>query len=577
MTTLQQISLLSLVLWNISTFSLPLQILHTNDLHGFFESSVQDTKVGGYAKLKTLMDKNVDEAKDKGIRTLLLDAGDFLEGSLFYMVDNGLATWKIMDLMGFEAVTIGNHDWLMGTKGLNQMLKNHPPKFDYLGANFKVTTPGAYQHIRKHIKEYKVIDYKGMRIGIVGLTTNELFYSWAFKGGKISDPAKVAEKIVKKMRAKENLDFVIALTHVGVSKDREIVQKSRGIDLVIGGHSHTALFEPLYAKDKDGKQVPIVQAGSHGRFLGKLLLDLEKGNPLKVLDYTLVPVVQERLADDPQVMNFVAQARTRLNLEYGFDWLTTVIGTTKIPLIHSSWKMTPWTAIITDALRESVGADVSIHSPNFGGSNLNVGDITREDIFQSHPRVFDLENRMGWHIYTVEATGVLLKSIIRLAVKTQQPLSFGGVSFDLIDDRNNEVVMRSGYWDFSWDSETSPQSTPYAPEDESLVGRYLGIDGKFRVTNIRINGKKIRLFRRYKLAINEGIVVGGLGISGVVKLLLRKISRTDITVWEGIMKKVEKMGTITSEYGMSDWTEVERPNRAPYFKSRTRFFKPGRR
>lgn len=525
------------ILISTNLFAERLQIIHTNDLHGFFDHSVYNRDVGGYARVKTVIDRLKAQAASEGIESLVVDGGDFMEGNLYYMANNGAKTFNIMSAMGYDAVVIGNHDFLMGTKNLNELLKENPPKFDYLGANFKLDGTALYTGIRKNVKDYAIYEKAGAKIALMGLTTDELFYAWAFKNGKIKKPGKTADKIAKKIRKNENPDFVIALTHLGTRKDQKMINKSSGIDLVVGGHSHQALFNPIYFPNKNGVKVPVVQAGSHGKFVGKLVIDVIPGKPLKIVSYDLIPVRHSKIEEDEVVADFVRRSREKINNLYGEDWLNEVVGFTEIPLVHSGWRMTPWTAWITDAVRESVDADLSFHSPNFGGANLPVGRITKEDLFNTHPRAFDHKEKLGWSVYSVDIYGVVIKSVVRLVLKTQQPLAFSGITFDLVDKKNN-IVYTNGQW------------TGVEGDDpkEDVFNKYLGIDGKFRVKNIKINGEGVKSFKKYRVALNEGIVVGGLGISSVVKFLLRKITKSEISVWQALIKKMSREGIITRDY-----------------------------
>ena len=112
------------------------QILHTNDLHSYLESTIKDPKKGGYATLKTLIDREKLRAMKQGIPTLVLDAGDFLEGNLFFLSDGGKQVMRVMNQMGYDAAVLGNHDWLMGTRQMDDYLKEVPPNFPLLAANF---------------------------------------------------------------------------------------------------------------------------------------------------------------------------------------------------------------------------------------------------------------------------------------------------------------------------------------------------------------------------------------------------------------------------------------------------------
>jgi len=509
------------------------QILHTNDLHGFLENSVTDPKRGNYAALKAKMDHLEQLALNKDIPTLRLDAGDFLEGNMFYLAEKGRRVWNIMKLMDYDAITVGNHDWLMGTGELEKLLEESPPNFAYLGANFVVRNP-LYQTVKNTVRPYTSFEFYGKKIAIMGLTTDELFYSWRFNGGSIKEPEETARLLEMRLKGK-GIDKLIALTHTGAYTDQKVVKKTEYLDLVIGGHSHTELFKPIYQSNKLGRKIPIVQTGSHGRWLGKLLLDISKDEGVEVVSYELVPVYS--LAQrDPIVDTFTKTSREILNRDYGEEYLSEVIGHTEIPLSSSVSRITPWSKLVTDALREATGAEISVHSPGFGGATIMPGPVTREMVFNTYPRVFELEDRYGWYVWEVEVYGVVLKSILRLVLKTQQPAIFSGISFNLVD-RNNEVLKIDPFTLVG--GRESGVDNPFR-----LINRYLGIDANFRVENIKIDGKGINPFRKYRMALPEGIVVGGVGISQVVNYLLRHGNRSKATIWDAMNQKVEKMKVI---------------------------------
>lgn len=540
--TLRSLIFTLLFISSFQTTATIVQILHTNDLHSYYDHTIIDPTRGSYAAMKAKMDELEAAAAKDGVATLRFDAGDFLDGNLFYMADRGRRGFRMMERMGYDAVAVGNHDWLMGGRELNDMLKEQPPTFEYLGANFKAVNP-LYTSIKKHVQEYTVFRVDDFSIGVMGLTTNELFYKWRFTGGDISNPTKVGAKLSEKMKNKYGHDYVIALTHVGLSGDKKIVKESSDIDLVIGGHSHTAIKQPLMVKNKLGKYTPIVQTGAHVRFLGQMKVKLVKGKPFEIIEYNLVPIFSGEKRDEV-VDQFVDDSRAILNQDYGEDFLQEVLGYSQIKLRNSEAILTPWTRLITDAIKESVDADLSFHSPGFGGASLPPGKITREMVFNSYPRVFDLDDKYGWSIYKVNVHGIILKSLIRLILKGQFPVTFSGVTFDLIDDRN-EVI----------DINTSIIPREVAEDSNNplgMVGQFLGIDRDFDVVNIRVNGSPILPHRQYRVAMPEGIVSGGLGISGSVRYLLRRISKTEMTVWEAISNKVKEVGVINYNYGIGD-------------------------
>jgi 5'-nucleotidase / UDP-sugar diphosphatase len=541
---------LSCMLYSFSAYAVKLQILHTNDLHGYLESTVINKEKGGYHNIKKIFVDQTSLAKEKNIQTLRFDGGDFSEGSIFYLTEKGRRNFELMNLLNYDAVVLGNHDWLMGTKELNQILDDVPPQYSLLAANLRPKSL-IFPALSKTVDKYKIFTVGNIKIAVIGLITDEKFYEWKFDKCKIKDPIKTAKKLAKKLKKKEGVDFVFVLSHIGVLNDKKVIEANSHIDLVVGGHSHTELHKPFYVKDKTGALRPIVQTGEHGNFVGKLILDLEKNRPLKIQDYQLIPVINnnktDQVATTPaeaaavDIKQYVAETRELLHARYSKEWLSEVIGKTEVPLVNSFGQITVWTALVTDSLRECTNADFSANSPGFGGSNLPPGNITREDIFQTYPRIFNLNDKYGWHLYEVEIRGFWLKTIIKLILSRQMPVAFSGVTFDIVN-KNNEIlpVQYGDIVDGGHDT------------NSNFIMKFLGINTEFKIRNIQIKGEKIKWNRKYKMALPEGIILGGVGITKLVKVILKNISKTNHSVWSCINKKVSKEKVITSKYRRSN-------------------------
>lgn len=480
-----------------------LQILHTNDIHSYFDHTDHEPDRGGFANLKAVMDQQEAIAYEQGVDTLRVDAGDFMEGTIFYMAEYGRKSFDMHNMMGYDVAVIGNHDYLMGTDDLNSIVGDVNPDFAYLGANVKVDS--RFKHIRKHMVPYKMINHKGIKIAFLGLTTNDLLYSWRLYDGVIEKPIKVAKKWAKKLKNEMGADVVIAVTHIGFGKDKKLAKKVPEIDLIIGGHSHDALFAPHWQKSKKGKKVPIVQAGHHAEYLGKLLLDVSKDG-LKIVDYELLPVhAQEN--PDQDVADFVADSLENIKSIYGEEHLEHFVAQSYISPENEEGK-TMWSHFTADAMREAVDCQISIQQENMSGPNFPVGEINRFKIYQAHPRWFDFSDRDGWHVYRARVNGFVLRAVFKAVMNLGLPLNISGITFD--------------WWKTPW--------------------------GSYWVKKMRINGKKINPFKTYTIALPEGIVRGGYGISPLVGLLLKKSHKTPITVVKAIEDKLTRERGVGDDY-----------------------------
>lgn len=467
------------------------QILHTNDTHSYLNSATHDENTGGSARLKSLIDFYKNKAQEDKIKTIVMDAGDFTEGNLYYMADNARKVFEIHNEMGYDVGSLGNHDYLMGTHDLDKILGEMDLKFSLVAANLKISS--NFKNIREKITPYKELEIDGIKIAVLGLTTNEIFYSWRFEGGQVTNPYKAAKHYEQVLKQRNN-DFIIALTHIGVLNDIKLAERTKYIDLIVGGHSHTALYEASYGVNKNKRRVPIVQAGMHTEYLGRLVVDLVKGKPLKVVSYELVPVKYE--AADTKIKSMVEEANNDLDSAYGKEWLDEKVGYSDLKA-NDKEGARKWAYFITDSMKEKSGADIAIHTPFMNGEDFPVGAITRRDLFNSIPRVFDLTEKFGWNIYTTRIKGVWLRLVFEALTHFGQPLTFSGVN----------------------------------------IG-YTKTEHGIKVKHLLVNGKTINPFKYYTVAFTEGIVRGAEGISPYTSALLRSPKNTKFKIWSTLEEKV---------------------------------------
>lgn len=446
------------------------------------------------ARLKTLINFYKNDAESKGIKTLVVDAGDFLEGNIYYMAKDGRATFNVHNEMGYDIGTLGNHDYQMGTAELDKILGEIDLKFSLIVANLDVSS--KYTNISTKIKPYKELKIDNMKVAFLGLTTDEVFYKWRMIRGAVKNPIDSAQEYEKELKDRGN-DFIIALTHIGVLRDIKLAEKTKYIDLIVGGHSHTALYEPVYGENKKKVRVPIVQAGMHTEYLGKLVIDLVKGKPLKVVSYELVPVTMETAAEDENISTLVKEADIELNTSYGEDWLNEKVGYSDLQ-VKDEKGARKWAFFITDVLREKAGADIAIHAPEMNGSNFPVGDITRRSILNSIPRVFEVNQKYGWDIYTTRIKGAWLRVTMDALSYFGQPLTFSGMKMEY-------------------------ERGPFG----------------FKIRKMTVNGKKVNPFKTYTVAFTEGIVRGAEGIDPRTVAILRHPENTNFKIWAAMEEKIK--------------------------------------
>lgn len=247
-----------------------LTILHTNDTHSQIEPKSNNT--GGYARRMGLIAQERKADPD----LLLLDAGDFCQGTPYFNFFHGRVEIDAMNRMGYDAATLGNHEFDNGLDTLAAVLKT--ANFPIVCANYDFTGTA----LEGLIKPYTIIRRAGLKIGIFGLGCDPkgLISDKNFLPAVYLHPYSVAQEMANELRAK-GCDVVICLSHLGTEAkagdavgDTEMVAQTRGIDVVIGGHTHK-LYDNLRVANLDGDSIPLCQMGKSGIYLGKIVLDLD--------------------------------------------------------------------------------------------------------------------------------------------------------------------------------------------------------------------------------------------------------------------------------------------------------------
>ena len=249
-----------------------LVILHTNDSH----SQIEPLRVGrdkGYGGVERRMEyiRQVREQYGKD-KVLLLDAGDYNQGTPYFTVAKGDLEMELVNAMKYDVATLGNHEFDNGQQELARRLKK--ARFTTLTCNYDFSATC----LKKLVKPWTIVKRGGMKIGIVGATSyleGNVMHSHLDGMKRLNTIAEV-NRWAEFLKKEKKCDLVIFLSHLGYRggtqdrpSDEILVAASRNIDLVIGGHSHTFIKSPLIVKDLDGKDVPIVQAGCQGVQVGK--------------------------------------------------------------------------------------------------------------------------------------------------------------------------------------------------------------------------------------------------------------------------------------------------------------------
>ena len=256
-----------------------LVVLHTNDTHSCImplNPNLADTAVagrGGFLRRVAM----IKEERAKNPDLLLIDSGDFSQGSPFYTMFKGDVEIGLMNLMGYDAVTIGNHEFDFGMENMARIFKM--AKFPVVCANYDFT--GTC--VEGLVKPYVIIKRNGLKIGLFGLSPQleGLVDLSKCKGVTYLDPVEVGNRVAAELKHDKKCDVVICVSHLGWLRpdemgDQKLLASSKDIDLVLGGHSHSYFKALRYVNNADGKAVPVDQNGKNAMYVGKLTLSFDK-------------------------------------------------------------------------------------------------------------------------------------------------------------------------------------------------------------------------------------------------------------------------------------------------------------
>lgn len=249
-------------------------ILHTNDVHSHIDAfPVNHPKYPGMGGVVQRA-KLIEQIKKENSNVLLLDAGDSFQGTPYYNYYGGELEFKLMSKLGYEATTIGNHEFDNGIDGLASQMQH--AKFQILSANydFKNTIMHPF------VKPYQIFMKDGIKVGVFGLGVElaGLVDKKMYKETVYLDPVETSTEMVRILKKVEKCDLVICLSHLGYSYNNEpnkicdlkLAELTQDIDLIIGGHTHTFLDKPVIAKNAIDKEVLINQVGCFGINLGRV-------------------------------------------------------------------------------------------------------------------------------------------------------------------------------------------------------------------------------------------------------------------------------------------------------------------
>lgn len=501
-----------------------LTILHTNDLHQHYRADAADSEknpynLGGIGRLKTL----VDRLRAGKPNTVLLDAGDWSEGIMYFAAEAGSDMLRIMDAIGYDAVVVGNHDFLNGPTQLASTIERANPRFPVLGANKNVEAVADRARIEQLVPDYSILNVGGVRVGVIGLLTEDFFYYDYFKPGRITSAVESASRIAQRMHDEKLADVIVLLSHNLFDTNVKWAKAVPWVNVVISGHSHRKINQPVTTTNA-GRTVYIAEARHWAHYLGEMQLVVEKSTGKVTLkSYQLHPVTSD-IPEDPAIMKLVEDSERKLNEKFGTDVRHDHVGHCTDEMVQDDTREVPLANLAADSYREATGAQIALESVQLIGAGIVAGSLSTMNVFDIQPHIYGPygdpafpERGRTWTLKKMQVNGLTLRGIFNFLFIAENMGLIGHVTFS-----GGEVT-------------------------------YQGINGgmsparTIKVRNAATGQlETIRDDATYSLAFHDGLLLAMRLITEKlgINLDLSRLEETGIEGWIAIARHISQKGTV---------------------------------
>ncbi len=480
-------------------FGYELTILHSNDIHGRIDSieyNKDQKPLGGWARRSGL----IKDIKSKTKNTLVLDAGDIYQGSVYDQLFDGMPEMSFLDIAGYDAICVGNHELDKGIENFENLTKM--TKTPFLAANLEFK---KNFYLNGKIKSHIIKDLEGYRVGIIGMTTPELKHLSTYSDEiELRNYQKTLQFLVDYLR--NDVDLLILLSHSGAEKDIETAKTISGIDVIVGGHSHTFMEKP-FCVNKQGRKTLVVQDGEFGIKLGRLDIDFDKNGVKKysskliLLDENVPvgPKIEKKVADLNLDINLIKKQKlgqSLVDLDLRKDSLSKELTNSGVLVLQAITKTCPT-------------ADIAmINSGSIRGNKvLSKGKISKMDIIEMLP----FSNK----IVMAELKGSAIKSILENSVRHYPA--------------NNQAFLQTLGISYTIDMKGEPQTLTADLEKVTKEGH--------RIKNVKIKNKELDENALYKVLTTDYLFSGGDGYLQFATAF--NSSRTDYSVTNAVIDYIK--------------------------------------
>ena len=377
-----------------------LTILHSNDLHGDFLAEEIDSKlVGGVSMLSGYVNKVRNEEKN----AIYCIAGDMFRGSVIDSEYQGVSTIEIMNMLSPDVVTVGNHETDYGVSHL--LFIEKCAKFPIINANLHIKTNGA-----RLFKPHHIIEIDGMKVLFIGILTEDVLSQTKNDGlvGTFVDIDEAAMTVGRICNAynRIDIDFTVLLTHIGFEEDKKLAAKldpAWGVDIIVGGHSHTFIEKPAVVND-----IVIVQAGTGTDQIGRfdIMVDTDN-NCIDSYTWKSLPINAENCPRDEKLEDIIKYYKNKTDMKYG-----RMVTRFKRQLTHPSrYRETELGGLFADIMRDSLGLDLML----LGSGSVRTTELGPIVLYQDLAECFPYDDPA----YMLRVTGEQLRRMIKFMLRDE--------------------------------------------------------------------------------------------------------------------------------------------------------------
>lgn len=429
------VSILFFISSNLKSQEIPFTVLHFSDSHSYvLGSGVKNSSLeythGGIARVFTI----VNNTRNTDTNVLVFHSGDIFTGDFFFNNYIGSIELNLLSRLRLDAIAVGNHEFDLGPQVLYQSLTSgfQNSTVPMLSANLDLT---GFPALNSFIAPYTIKEYGRLKIGIFGLTFPD--------PSSNPSPVIISDSILQRAALtvqelySQGCNVVICLSHLGFSFDETLASVIPGIHIILGGHDHLLMTQPVFIPNPTGFNTIICHPGEHYDNVGKLKFTYFNGN-LTYKSYEPIEV-NASIPENARTKAFIDSYKQGIVTQYG-EVYTKVISSANADISpewnpEGNYRDTPLGNLVTDAYRYNTGTQISITAKGLLDEKIYAGDIVGNDLFRAAPYGYDTTTKLGFNLIKFSITGFELKRALELIFLTAPENvsffpQFSGLTFD---------------------------------------------------------------------------------------------------------------------------------------------------